>query len=116
MGNWITCYIELPAGHSIHEINAASIMLDGRIRVDPLAPISIGDYDSDGIPDLMVKFSRGAVISWILANIDVTQLAQKGFMTTALTITGDLNDGTPFQGSDTIKIILPKTGKGAIPI
>jgi hypothetical protein len=114
-GNWITCYIELPAGYYVGDINVPSLMLNGTISVDPLAPSTIGDYDNDGIPDLMVKFSRDAVISYVLANIDVTQLAQKGSMTTTLTITGNLNDGTPLQGSDTIKIILPKTkGKDAV--
>jgi PKD repeat protein len=113
-GNWITCYIELPAGYHVNEINAASIRLNGTIPVDPLAPRTIGDYDNDGIPDLMVKFSRDNVISYVLTHIDMTQLAKKGSMTTTLTITGNLNDGTPFQGSDTITIIIPKTGKNAL--
>jgi hypothetical protein len=66
-------------------------------------PIAIGDYDSDGIPDLMVKFSRAEVIAYILDNIDI----ENRFTTLTLTIAGYLNDGTPFQGSDTIKIIMP---------
>jgi len=118
-GTWITCYtIELLVGYYVGDIDVPSLMLNGTIRVDPLAPTTIGDYDNDGISDLMVKFRRDAVISYVIANIDMTQLAQKGSMTTTLTITGKLNDGTLFQGSDTITIILPRTSgrNGLIPI
>jgi hypothetical protein len=105
-GKWITAYIETPEGYNVHEINVSTIMLNDTILVEP-RPISIGDYDSDSIPDLMIKFDRQAVIQYILNNIDIEQLFEERFMTITLTITGKLNDGTPFQGSDTIRIILP---------
>jgi len=40
-----------------------------------------------------------------LANVNMTELIEKRFITVTLTITGKLYDGTPFQGSDTIRII-----------
>ena len=58
----------------------------------------------------MVKFDRAQVISYILDNIDI----EERFTTATLTITGKLNDGTPFKGSDTVKIILPVYGKRGI--
>lgn len=103
-GEWITAYIELPEGYNVADINISTVMLNGTVPVDPSAPTAIGDYDSDGVPDLMIKFDRNAVIYYILDNIDI----EGRFATTTLTITGNLNDGTPFQGSDTIKIILPR--------
>ena len=106
-GKWITAYIELPEDYDVNDIDISSILLNDTIPVDPSAPTSIGDYDSDAIPDLMVKFNRTEVISYILSNIDIIELVQERFMTVTLTIAGYLNDGTPFQGSDTIKIILP---------
>lgn len=105
-GKWITCYIELPEGYNVSDIDISTILLNNTISVDP-APTAVGDYDDDGIPDLMVKFDRQTVIDYIFANVDLTELFEKRFMTITLTITGKLNDVTPFQGSDTVKIILP---------
>jgi len=108
-GRWITCHIELPEGYDVANINVSSIMLEGVIQAEP-KPIAIGDYDCDGIPDLMVKFDRAQIKSYIRSKIYTIQRLGKGFMTLTLIISGKLNDGTPFEGSDTIKIIwrMPK--------
>jgi rhamnogalacturonyl hydrolase YesR len=106
-GEWITGYIELPEGYEVNDVNASTILLNGTVPVDPSAPTAVGDYDEDGIPDLMVKFDRAEVASYILANINVTKLYEERFMTMILTITGKLNDGTVFQGSDTIRTMMP---------
>jgi len=105
-GKWITAYIELPEGYDVNDLNVSTIMLNGTVLAE-LSPIAIGDYDNDTIPDLMVKFNKTEDISYILANVNMTELIEERFMTLALTITGKLYDRTPFQGSDTIKIILP---------
>ena len=104
-GKWITAYIELPEGYDATDINVTTILLNDTIHAE-LRPVAIGDYDEDGIPDLIAKFHRAEVISYILANVNMTELIEERFMTVTLTITGCLNDGTPFQGSDTTKIIL----------
>ena len=105
-GKWITCYVELPEGHDVNDINVTTVMLSDAIPAE-MHPVDIGDHDSDGIPDLMVKFGRAEVVSYILANVNMTKLVEERFMTITLTVTGYLNDGTPFQGSDTIRIIMP---------
>ena len=111
-GKWITAYIELPEGYNVADINRTTILLNDTIPVDsfwtdkPLESV-IGDYDNDTIPDLMVKFERARVISYILANINKTKLFEEKFMRVTLTITGKLNDGIPFQGSDIITIVMP---------
>jgi len=64
-------------------------------------PTEIGDYDNDTIPDLMVKFSRTEVASWIFDDLGI----QYGNVT--LTITGELFDGTLFEGTDTVKVLFP---------
>jgi len=106
-GKWITAYIELPESYDVSNINVSTIMLNSTISIDLEAPVEIGDYDNDTIPDLMVKFDRQQVIKYIMSNVDLSRLYEERFMTITLTVTGKLNDGTPFQGSDTIKIILP---------
>jgi len=105
-GKWITSYIELPEGYNVADINVSTLMLNETISAE-LRPIAIRDYDNDAIPDLMVKFDRAKVISYILANVNMTELIEKRSITVTLTITGKLYNGTPFQGSDTIRIIMP---------
>jgi parallel beta-helix repeat protein len=106
-GKWVTAYIELPEGYDIADINVSSILLNGGIPVDVNAPIAIGDYDNDSIPDLLVKFNRDEVATYILDCIDTAELYINRFMTATLKITGKLNDETRFQGNYTIRIIMP---------
>jgi len=105
-GKWITCYIELPEGYDVNDIDVSTILLNDTITAE-MHPAGIGDEDDDGIPDLMVKFDRAEVTSYIIANVNMTKLYEEKFMTITLTITGNLNDDTPFKGSDTIRIKSP---------
>ena len=105
---WITAYIELPEGYNVDDINVSSILLNNTILVDSSAPTATGDYDSDGVQDLMVKLNRAGVRSYILANVNMIELIEERFMTVTLTLIGYLKDGTPFQGSTTIRIIMPR--------
>jgi parallel beta-helix repeat protein len=99
-GKLVTCYIELPDGNDVANINVSTIKLNGTVSAE-LKPTAIGDYDNDAIPDLMVKFDRTKVMEYILNSVSMTGK----FVTVTLAITGKLNDGTPFQGTDTIRII-----------
>jgi len=101
-GEWITAYIELPEGYSVDAIDVPTILLNGSISVDPEAPTEVGDYDVDGIPDLMVKFDRATVIEW-LGTADYSEDTGKSVEVT-LVITGKVA-GTPFEGADTIRIL-----------
>ena len=105
-GKWITTYIEFPEGYDITNINVSTIMLNDTVPAE-LRPVAIGDYDEDGIPDLMVKFDRAEVISYIIANINMTKLFEERFMTISLIVTGYFNDGTLFKGDDAIRIRMP---------
>jgi len=90
-GKWITCYIELPEDYKVRDIDILTVKLNGEISAE-LHPTEIGDYDTDGIPDLMVKFNRKELIA----------ISSVGEAT--LRITGEVN-GTSFEGSDTIRVI-----------
>jgi len=103
-GKWITCYIELPESYNVSNINVPTVMLNDTVPAE-LKPMSIGDYDNDAVPDLMVKFDRAAVQAYMLANVNMTELFEERFMTITLAVTGYLNNGTPFQASTTIKIV-----------
>jgi hypothetical protein len=110
-GKWITAYVELPESYDVNDINVTTVILNGTIPAE-VHPVAIGDYDDDGIPDLMVKFNRTDVISYILDNVNMTKLFEERFMTVTLTVTGYLNDDTPFHGSDIIKILYTPRGVG----
>lgn len=94
-GRWITCYIELPEGFDVNDINVSTISLEDSIPAEEW-PWEIGDYDGDGIPDLMVKFDRA----------EVEDMLSPGNYN--LKVSGQFSDGTLFEGySDTIRAIDP---------
>jgi hypothetical protein len=101
-GRWVTCNVELPEGYDIHDINFSTILLNETITAEP-SPTIIVDFDNDLNLDLMVKFERAEVISSILTNVNMNEVI-KGFTTISLTVTGLLNDRTPFTGTDIIRI------------
>ncbi len=107
-GRWVSCYIELPEGYDVDDVDRATILLNGTIPVDPFwvdKPLEsvVGDHDSDTILDLMVKFNRMSVSDYLLDH-------NVAFGNVTLTLTMQLYDGTPFEGSDTIKV-LPKASR-----
>jgi len=97
-GNYITCYIQLPDGYNVEDIDISSIKLEDTLTVEH------GNIQ-DGI--LMVKFSRKDLIDYI----KTLGLTYPEYVT--LEVTGELAGGTTFCGSDTIKVINPGKGKKA---
>lgn len=89
-GKWITCYIALPEGYDVADIDVDSILLEGVIEVQH------SDVQ-DGV--LMVKFDRQNVIAYIELVLEVTPPDN-----VTPTVTGEVA-GTPFEGSDTIRVI-----------
>lgn len=75
------------------DIDTAGILLNSSISAES-KPAAIGDYDEDGISDLMVKFDRQALLDLLDPGDSVS-----------LTVSGSLTDGMPFEGSETIRII-----------
>jgi len=89
MGRWITAFINLPEGYNAENINTSTILLNDTI----LAEYARGSK---------IRFNRAEVIAHILNSGEITE----SFMTITLTITGELNDGTWFEGHDEIRIIM----------
>ena len=92
-GKWITCYIELPGDYDVEDIDVRTIKLNDEVPAES-RPTGIGDCDDDGIAELMVKFDSSAVQEILEAGDEVE-----------ITVTGELNDDTKFEGSDTIRVI-----------
>ena len=92
-GNWVTVYIELPEGYDPADIDVSSVRFAGSVPAER-SPTGIGDHDRDGTPDRMVKFDRAAVSEQLSPSEEVT-----------VNIQGRLGNGTPFAGTDTIRVI-----------
>lgn len=93
-GTWITVYVELPEEYNVGDINCSSLRL-----MSDIAPqwcdSSVGDYDGDGIADLMVKFDRKEVINALNTGHNVVSLI------------GTLENGVIIAGTDLIRVIDP---------
>ncbi len=99
-GNWITCYVEVPAPYDVNAIDGASVTLNdipaymgkqGWATPKSTAE-NVADYDGDGVLERMVKFDRAAVQA-------VVQAPE-----TTVTIKGRLTGGPLFEGTTVIRV------------
>lgn len=97
-GEMITCYIALPDGFDVGDIDVSTVLFEGTVYAEPEFT-EIGDFHSDSIIELMAKFDRSAVINYLLG-IDVQNKDE-----VVITITGYLHNGTPFEGTDIIRVM-----------
>jgi parallel beta-helix repeat protein len=89
-GKWITCYLELPEGYDVKDINLSTVKL---------CYIGFevgGEYGEFNPNELMVKFDRSDIVEDLIGYPGCE---------VELTVTGELTDGTPFKGNDTIRVI-----------
>jgi len=93
-GQWITAYISLPGEYRIDDIVPETV----RIADNPLVWSEI----QDGV--FMAKFDRASVQAALTDETDY-EIASKFYYLT-LTVTGELSDGTQFEGTDTIRVIM----------
>jgi hypothetical protein len=91
-GGYITAYIELPRPFSVRDIDITTVKLNDIVPAES-KPVEIGDYDSDGIQDLMVKFDRRAVQD-LLDPADEVEII----------VTGEVAE-IPFTSVDVIRVI-----------
>ena len=90
-GKSVTCYVQLPDEYDVQDINCETILLN---YVVSGGQTDIGDYDYDGVSDLMVKFDRDEVVDILEPGDNVE-----------LTITLELIDGRQVMGTDYIKVM-----------
>jgi len=110
LGNDVTCYIELPSGYDPGDIVIGTVKMQDSV-VAKGNPSAVGDYDCDGVPDLMVKFDRQELIASVEPGEQI------------LGVTGQFTqEGEPmsFEGSDTVTVVTsdgaqPNSGKSRIP-
>jgi hypothetical protein len=91
-GEAVTVYIELPIGYDVNDIDVSTIRLNGVVPA-LTKPTNVGDYDNDGVSDLMVKFNRSDVQSILSVGDKVT-----------IAVIGKVNSSV-FEGVDHIRVI-----------
>jgi len=89
-GKWITCRIWLPDNYNVTDINPNSFFLE-----DEIEPLWLWFDEEQQV--VMAKFSRSA-LQEVLADLETPSEVE-------LTVSGELVDGTVFEGTDTIKVI-----------
>lgn len=91
----VSCLVELPEPYDAGQIVVESVRLN-----DVVAPLegsaAVGDVDEDGIPDLLLKFDRGAVIDALPNGMEV-----------AVRLSGVLAGGETFEAIDHIRVFEP---------
>jgi probable HAF family extracellular repeat protein len=85
-GWWITCFIWLPEGYKVADINPASILLEDEVKAE-------WTWVDKRCQVMIVKFRRSAV----------EDIVDAGWV--KLTVSGELTNGREFEGTDTIKVI-----------
>ncbi|MBI4802202.1 MAG: right-handed parallel beta-helix repeat-containing protein [Elusimicrobia bacterium] len=111
-GNYITAYIEVSGTKATEDIKPETlkvVSINDETLSTPIALVQetagksgklkfaeIGDYDEDGILDLMIKFDRQAVI-------EVLPIGEQ----VGIAIQGNFKDGEEFTTGDYLRTILP---------
>jgi hypothetical protein len=91
-GRWVTCYIEVPEGYDPAGIDVSTVLLNETVPAEE-DPTEVGDHDGDGIPDLMVKFSRSELV-------DVLPHGQE----VGVRVSGKVGDAW-FGGVDAVRVL-----------
>jgi hypothetical protein len=89
-GKWIRCEVWLPEGYDVADIDPYSVFLEDEIQAEWI-------WFNEARQVAMARFSRQE-LNQILAGMDALGEVE-------LTVTGELTDGTQFEGTDTIRVI-----------
>ena len=87
-----TAFIQLPEGYDVADINVTTVVCEG-------APAVRGMVSEEDMDTYIAKFNRQELV-----NVAVGDAVE-------LTVTGNLYDGAPFEGSDTIRVMDKGKGK-----
>jgi len=99
-GKWITAIIRLPKGYDVNDINVTSVAFE---MVEIGENVSWSRHKIQG-KILMVKLDRATVVCAILRSPMIVHMSPHVKSEVTFRVTGNLNDGNPFEGSDKIRV------------
>jgi hypothetical protein len=111
-GKYVTAYVELPEPYDAGDVDVATVVLNGVLHAET-SPTSVGDEDADGVPDRMLKFSRGGLIDLISGHAGGNSTGEWSAGSPhpgskddfEVTVAGELTDGTRFAGTDILHVL-----------
>lgn len=95
-GKFITVFIEIVNKYDANDIILEEILLNDFLNCEA-KPFNIGDHNDNDIPDLMIKFDRAAVISFLISAEPLQFWEVK--------ITGKLFDGVKFEATSMVELL-----------
>jgi len=95
-GKWMTSYVELPVEYDPADVVLETVMFNGVVLADDKFFVYEEDFNGNGIPDLMFKFSRSEIEGILMEGEEVE-----------VTVTGEIRDTTYFVATDIIRVINP---------
>lgn len=95
-GKWLTCHIWLPEDYNVTDVNSYSIFL--KFPEDEIYSDWLWFNENQNV--VSAKFSRSQLQELLSDSEEVLETGQA-----ELTITGQLLDGTTFEGTDVIRVI-----------
>lgn len=99
-GKWITAIIRLPKGYDVNDIDVSSVTFE---VVEIGKDVSWSTYKIQG-NILMVKFDRATVIRLLYESPMIVPMSPHVKSEVTFKVTGNLNDGNPFEGSAKIRV------------
>jgi len=88
---WVSATVEIPGINPL-DIDISTVRLQGTIPPVPRFAVA-GDHESDGMPDLTLKFDRAALASLLVPGNNTVRL------------TGSLSTGPGFMGTDAVRLV-----------
>ncbi|MEN8006747.1 MAG: choice-of-anchor D domain-containing protein, partial [Candidatus Krumholzibacteriota bacterium] len=95
-GKYMACYVELPVEYDPADVVLETVMFNGVVLADDKFFVYDGDFNGNGIPDLMFKFSRSEIEGILEEGEEVE-----------VTVTGEIRDTIYFVATDIIRVINP---------
>jgi hypothetical protein len=108
MGNPVITYIEFPAGYDVTQIDKPESRLSfvtGWLFWPTTKPTAVGDYDIDGVPDMMLQFDKQN--TKLPFKVDPPEYCDLIGTSVTVMVMGALNDTTEFYGEDTVLLTCP---------
>ncbi|MEM3700874.1 MAG: DUF4114 domain-containing protein [Candidatus Bathyarchaeia archaeon] len=98
-GRWITAIVRVPKEYNVSDVDVSSITLNGTVPADQRHYAICKRWNL-----IVLKFNRTEVIDLIKESLN-EMASNKKSVKVSLTLAGKFFDGTPFQGTDKIRVI-----------